>query len=73
MNSQLIQNAADSIMAIAKPDMKTIWFAIAMIDLVLMSQTRDIDWQNSYRQSLVWIREVLELYRETLDEVQNND
>lgn len=73
MNSQVFQNACDSIIAIAKPDIKMVWFAIAMINLALMAQVTDIDYQNNYRKALVCLKDALDAYREVLDEAQTDD
>jgi len=73
MNSQVFRNACDSIIAIAKPDIKMVWFAIAMINLALMARVTDIDYQNDYRNALVYLKDVLDAYREVLDEAQTDD
>ncbi len=73
MNSQVFQNACDSIIAIANPDTLTVKFAIAMINLALMARVTDIDYQNDYRKALVYLKDILDAYREVLEEAETHD
>ncbi|WP_055076467.1 hypothetical protein [Pseudanabaena sp. 'Roaring Creek'] len=76
MSPQPIQNTIENIIAIANPNMQTIQFSLAMVNLALMSQLGDIDYSNDYRNALVYIKESLELQRDTLEtnkKVTNNN
>lgn len=73
MSSQAFQNLVDSIIRIADPDIKTMYFAIAMVNIALCAQIREIDYQNTYRKSLVDLEEVLDLYLSTLEITQDDD
>lgn len=67
MTSPVLQNAVDSIIRIVDPDIKTVNFAIVMINIALMARVTDIDYGNTYRKVLVDVKEVLDLYLSTLE------
>ena len=73
MTSQVLQNLVDSIIRIADPDIKTLHFAIAMVNIGLNAQIREVDYQSVYRKQLVDVKEVLDLYLSTLEVTQDGN
>lgn len=61
MISTPIQTAFESLASLTSPDEETLKFTLFTIDLILMVQMHDIDYNSDYRRSLVWTRESVQL------------
>jgi len=61
MISTPIQTAFESFAGLSCPDEETLKFTLLTIDLILMVQMHDIDYNSDYRRSLVWTRESVQL------------
>lgn len=67
-----MQTTLKSIISLADPELATLKFALAIIDLALTTEIKNIEFKDDYRKSLVCIREIIQLEIDNYYEVTPN-